>query len=32
MSECKLVSTPLEQNIKLNNDDETKEMNGTLYR
>jgi hypothetical protein len=32
MSECKPVSTPLEQNIKLNSDDETKEMNGTLYR
>ena len=32
MSECKAVPTPLEQNAKLYNDDETKEANGTLYR
>jgi hypothetical protein len=31
MSGCKLGSTPLEHNIKLCNDDETKDVNG-LYR
>ena len=32
MNECKVVSTALEQNIKLRSDDGTKEVNGTLYR
>ena len=32
MSECKPVSTPLEQNVKINSNNETKEVNGTLYR
>lgn len=32
MSECKVVSNPLEQNAKSYSDDETKEANGTLYR
>ena len=32
MSESKLVSTPLEQNVKLSSVDETKEENGILYR
>jgi hypothetical protein len=32
MSECNPMSTPLEQNVKLCNDDDTKEVNGTLYR
>jgi hypothetical protein len=32
MSECSIVSTPLEHNVKLCNDDDTKEVNGTLYR
>jgi len=31
MNGCKVVNTPLEQNIKLRSDDETKEVNGTLY-
>ena len=31
MSECKEVSTLLEQNAKLYSDDESKEENGTLY-
>ena len=31
MSECKAMSTPLEQNAKLYNDDGTKEEDGTLY-
>eukprot|EP00253_Pinus_taeda_P034771 PITA_34771 len=32
MIECKATSTPLEQNVKLCNDDGTKEVNGTMYR
>lgn len=32
MNGCKVVSTPLEQNIKLRSDDGTKEVNGTLYQ
>ena len=32
MHECKEASTPLEQNVKLSSVDETKEVNGTLYR
>lgn len=32
MNECKSVSTPLKQNIKLRSDDGTKEVNGTMYR
>ena len=32
MHECKAVSTPLEQNVKLSSVDETKEVDGTLYR
>ena len=32
MSESKVVSTPLEQNVKLSSLDETKEENGVLYR
>jgi hypothetical protein len=32
MNTCKLVSTPLEQNVKLKNNDDTKEVDGTLYR
>jgi len=32
MSECKLVSTSLKHNIKLISDDETNEMDDTLYR
>ena len=32
MSESKLVSTPLEENVKLSSVDETKEENGILYR
>ena len=32
MSESKLVTTPLEHNLKLSSVDETKEVNGTLYR
>ena len=31
MSECKAVCTPLERNAKLCSDDETKEVDGTLY-
>ena len=31
MSECKYVSTPLDQNAKLYNGDGTKEVDGTLY-
>lgn len=30
MNGCKTISTPLEHNVKLNSDDETKEVNGTL--
>jgi hypothetical protein len=32
MNGCKVMSTPLEQNVKLCSDDETKELDGTLYR
>lgn len=32
MNGCKVVSSPLEQNIKLRTEDETKEVNGTLYQ
>jgi len=32
MNTSKLVSTPLEQNVKLKNNDDTKEVDGTLYR
>jgi hypothetical protein len=32
MSECKAMSTPLENNAKLYNGDGTKEAYGTLYR
>jgi hypothetical protein len=32
MNECKAVSIPLEHNAKLYNDDETKEVENTLYR
>jgi hypothetical protein len=32
MSECKAMSTPLEQNEKLYSEDGTKEEDGTLYR
>ena len=32
MSECKAMSTPLEHNAKLYNEDGSKEANGTLYR
>ena len=32
MQECKATSTPLDQNVKLSSVDETKEVNGTLYR
>jgi hypothetical protein len=32
MSECKAMSTPLEQNAKLYNEDGSKEADGTLYR
>ena len=31
MDTCKLASTPLEKNVKLNNSDDTKELDGTLY-
>ena len=31
MSECKAVSTPLDQNMKLYSNDEAKEADGTLY-
>ena len=31
MSECKSVSTPLDQNVKLYNSDGSKEVDGTLY-
>lgn len=29
---CKVLNTPLEQNIKFRNDDRTQEVNGTLYQ
>ena len=32
MQECKATSTPLDQNVKLSSVDETKEVNGTVYR
>lgn len=32
MYECKAVSTPLDQNVKLSSVDETKEVDGTLYQ
>ena len=32
MCECKQVSTPVEHNVKLCSDDETKEVNGTFYQ
>lgn len=32
LSETKPVTTPLEQNVKLSSVDDTKEVNGTLYR
>ena len=32
MSECKYVSTPLDQNVKLYTSDGSKEVDGTLYR
>jgi hypothetical protein len=32
MSECKAISTPLEHNAKLYNEDGSKEVDGTLYR
>ena len=32
MQECKAASTPLDQNVKLSSVDETKEVNGTVYR
>ena len=32
MSECKYVSTPLDQNVKLYNSDGCKEVDGALYR
>ena len=32
MSECKSVSTPLDQNVKLYTGDGSKEADGTLYR
>ena len=32
MHACKVVSTPLEQNVKLSSVDETKEVNGTFNR
>jgi hypothetical protein len=32
MSECKAMSTPLEKNAKLYNEDGSKEADGTLYR
>ena len=32
MSECKAVSTPLDQNMKLYSNDGSKEAYGTLYR
>lgn len=32
IDECKTMSTPLEQNVKLNNDDGIKLVDGTLYR
>ena len=32
MSECKVVSIPLDQNLKLYNDDRSKATDGTLYR
>lgn len=31
MSDCKAVSTPLDQNVKLYSDDGAKEADGTLY-
>ena len=32
MNTCKPISTPLEQNVKLGNNDDSKEVDGTLYR
>ena len=32
MSECKAISTPLDQNVKLYSNNGSKEANGTLYR
>jgi hypothetical protein len=32
MNTCKPISTPLKQNVKLNNNDDSKEVDGTLYR
>ena len=32
MNTCKPISTPLEQNVKLSNNDDSKEVDGTLYR
>ena len=32
MNECSPLSTALEENVKLCNDNYTKEVNGTLYR
>ena len=32
MSECKTISTPLDQNMKLYSNDGSKEADGTLYR
>ena len=32
MNECKVVSTPLMQNEKLSNNDESNEVDETLYR
>jgi hypothetical protein len=31
MNTCKPISTPLEQNVKLSNNDDSKEVDGTLY-
>ena len=32
MNTCKPISTPLEQNVNLNNNDDSKEVDGTLYQ
>lgn len=32
MSECSPMSSPLEQNVKLHNDGDTKQVNDALYR
>ena len=32
MEQCKLAATPLQQNLKLCNDDGTKEVDATMYR